>query len=1225
MTSSRTTAQVPDEEKLVWNLLIRDFYWVPPEDGTVRVHQPRRKVVGGKPKFQLFEVMFATLLARLRPNYEWSVTPNRADDGTDFVGRSSFLHSEALGIDACITVGGQCKKADGAQSSGRVSESLIKMRVAENPTFFLVALASNVRKERLSEMQSRLQIALNRDCHILQRREIEALLAAQLDALHSLLTDALAPDEAERVQAYLKARSLPRSDTYEILAKAPRRVLAGEPFVVDAEVRGVTDLAGGLRLRWRSATGGDETTGVVSLIGPLGADRATGALLSRAAAHDDNPLASRVQVQFVSYAVGERRMGTLELVTGEAESAIVIATRALDAVRIVENVRPRFYAAPFREVLAALDDASDAARAGAVETVAVIGSGGAGKSRVVEEFSLEVSRRGGSVVLARQANTLDYPRRLFANLLIGLTRPQHDAADLSAAVLSRIAGYDVALAAAGASTVTGLIGSSGKSGGEMDDQHLISILLLLVRAVTRQRTLVLHLQDLHWCTADVLSLLERFLWQLEHVHGGPRTEGSGHGLVLVLEGRVGEEFTNASGGWSTRAFEAMLERLGRPVLRCAPFTPAQSEEFTRRLFEDRHSAHRLTPATLLDLQLSVATLIHRSAAGNPFHILEQLKLLKHRGAVVQNSATGLHYLVRPDAVDEAMPATVAEAIRARWRYLRVSKPALAYLVWATALLSERVPGLLFRQLWSTLAPEHGLEEIEAAEFLNLSPDPAAAVTLRHENYFQTLRQIEIPPEARARVLTVYRGWLATISQPTAQQRFDLARILLASESPDFLGVAELLVGAATQAESTGDGRLARRVLGTLLDEVCWPRPDLFLADRAAFLSVCRNEVRLCRGMMGLGERERAAQRLTALDEQIQRWMQQPAQGGQPSNETLQLARWSVQVLLIRILMNHRQPSRAAELARDAVAEFDARRAAGLCTDADAWNRAELDLCRAHSVALALAGDLDGALEAGNRAIPLAGDDDDGLDALATHANILLVRDPAEAERLLRETLGRAAHLPETSQTRIHLALNLPMCLIMRAHRERQGDPERLGHRLDEALSLLTPLFRGLIELGRLAQAAAAALLIGLVHTLRDSVEDVAWYGDAVNAAARARQMETLWRSHINLASSMYRRGHDHQRVGEHARAAYEILSDTLSPYAEPETSHRFALIRVPLAQAIRFMLLAGDPAAIRGLERFPTLQDCFATPFENGVLRDDRGGLPSEPWLREGEYDYVIY
>ena len=96
----------------------------------------------------------------------------------------------------------------------------------------------------------------------------------------------------------------------------------------------------------------------------------------------------------------------------------------------MENVRPRFYSEPVRTVMRALDDAWEAAQSGAVEAVAVVGSGGAGKSRVVEEFSLEVRRRGDCVVAAKQANTLDYPRRLFANLLVALTSPE-ETADLA--------------------------------------------------------------------------------------------------------------------------------------------------------------------------------------------------------------------------------------------------------------------------------------------------------------------------------------------------------------------------------------------------------------------------------------------------------------------------------------------------------------------------------------------------------------------------------------------------------------------------------------------------------------------------------------------------------------------------------------------------------------------------------------------------------------------------
>lgn len=1228
MPASQAAADDAAEEKLVWELLIHDFPWNPPDGGPVSVHRPQRKRIDGKIKFQLFEVAFTTLMSRLRPDYHWFVTPRQGDGGTDFIGRTQFLASEALGIKACITVGGQCKKHEGRDPFDRVAGSLTKMRASENPTFFLVALASNLTRERLNTYQQILQTSLHCDCHILQRREIEALLAAHLDSVSPLLREALTPHEAERVEQYLKGRALPAAGLYDLSARAPQRVLAGQPFEVAVDIRGVVEAGGGVRLRWRPGSP-DQVDGDadgVTLVGPVGADHPRGAPVTRSTTHDDDPLASQLHLQLVSYAVGRRALGVLQLLAGGPDAPVVLAERALGQVQIVENVRPRFYDAPVRPVLRALDEAWEAAHAGAVKAVAVTGSGGAGKSRVVEEFALEVRRRGECVVSAKQANTLDYPRRLFVNLLVGLTSPATEG-DLAEAVLSRIAGYDAALADAAAATVRGLVGSTGRSGGGIDDEKLVAVLLMLVRRVTRQRALLLHLQDLHWCTADVLELLERLLWQLEHLHGGARGADDGHGLLVVLEGRVGEEFETAHGAWSTRTFEAAVKRLGRPnVVRCDPYTPQQSRNFTRRLFEESHSANRRTPTALLDLQASVAERIDQAGGGSPFHILEQLKLLKHRGAVVQNPETGLHYIVRPDAVDGALPPTVAAAIEARWNYLRSEKPALAQLVWAAALLSERIPAPLFRRLWSALAPRATQEEIEATEFLAVAAGADAAWALRHENYFQTLRRLELLPEERARVLEVYAAWYGEIGQPTAQQRYDLARIHLAGQAPDFQRIAALLREARTQAEAAGDIRLFRRVLGTLLDDVCWPRADLFSAGEPSFLALCDDEVQLCHAMVGLGERDDALQRLERLDGEIEARMREAAHAGRVV-DALQLKRFVLRVASVGILMNNRQPARAAQISAAAVADFTTRRNAGLDVQSAPWRALELELCYIHSVALALAGDVDGALEAGERAVALAregGAGDRALEVVSTYANILLARDPGRSEQLLRETAARAAHLPEGGHTRMDITLNLAMCLIVLAHRDGAGDPARAAARLDEALGLLKPLFTRTVELGWLADAAAAALLVGLVHALRGDGADVGWFADAVNAAARSRQMETLWRAQLNLASSMHRAGDDPRKVGEHARAAYEILADTLAPFAQPELSHRFRLVRVPLAQAVRFLVEVGDPTGERALAQLPALQACFADPHAPR-LRDDRGGFTSHEWLRVDGYDYVIY
>lgn len=96
-------------EKRAWNLLTVDFPWDPPEDFGVKVRREGGTSVGPA-RLQVFEVAVAAVFARLRPDYEWYVTPNLPDGGSDFIGRQQFLMDEALDIAAAITIGGQCKK-----------------------------------------------------------------------------------------------------------------------------------------------------------------------------------------------------------------------------------------------------------------------------------------------------------------------------------------------------------------------------------------------------------------------------------------------------------------------------------------------------------------------------------------------------------------------------------------------------------------------------------------------------------------------------------------------------------------------------------------------------------------------------------------------------------------------------------------------------------------------------------------------------------------------------------------------------------------------------------------------------------------------------------------------------------------------------------------------------------------------------------------------------------
>ena len=80
---------------------------------------------------------------------------------------------------------------------------------------------------------------------------------------------------------------------------------------------------------------------------------------------------------------------------------------------------------------------------------------------------------------------------------------------------------------------------------------------------------------------------------------------------------------------------------------------------------------------LLELQRSLIDRIDRSAGGNPFHSLEQVRLLRERGIIGLNSATGLLFMIQPEPVGSDLPESVLASIEVRWQYLRERKPELA--------------------------------------------------------------------------------------------------------------------------------------------------------------------------------------------------------------------------------------------------------------------------------------------------------------------------------------------------------------------------------------------------------------------------------------------------------------------------------------------------------------------------------------------------------------------
>jgi hypothetical protein len=1213
------------QELRIWKLLTGDFYWCVPADFPVQVFG-RLKANESKPaRLQIFEIAVAAIFSQLRPEYRWHVTENRPDRGLDFIGEIRFLDDSQLGIAAAITIGGQCKKRSGTKKNiaDELLPSLDRMRKNINPTFFVVALSARVAEGKLQEAREALEESQRRHCHILDRDQIEGLFSDHLGILSRILHEALSVADAREIIEYFEANAGKRG-VGSLEFQAPARVLAGVPFRIAVTVRSPLLATGDIRLWWRarSETASHESHGSITLIAPINADSVLGAPCEANSTPGD-PLGAQISIELISYCVGKVGLGEVTVGRDGNSSGGHVRTVDLGTIQVIENVRPRFFERPFRFALTTLSDEYERAVSRGVASVAVTGAGGSGKSRLCEEFSLEKRRRGSQLVQAKQTKTLNDPHRILADLLIGLAGPGPGFGSPADAVVHAVSQYDANLADRAAPAIRSIAGMSNEHSGKTADQEILSAILLLIHAKIRCAPLIIHLQDLHWSTADTLSLLGRLVWQLEMLYKsdtGPPIP-PGRGVFFIFEGRNWESQVIDSELWSTRTFEIFLEKLGCSIICCPAFDALESLEFVRRLFENRHSASRLIDPALLELQAALAEEINRTAGGNPFHTLEQIKLLKQRRVLDQNPETGLLYMVQPTADQSALPDEVFKLIQLRWQYLKSRKPELAMLLWASALLEDRIPGPLFRHLWRSLRPSLSLAEIDATGFLWTGTNDQSEVSFRHENYFQSLRRLEIEPTQQKNVIEIYNQWFAQARQLDAANQFRWARILMKSRSPDAQRIRSLLRSALAGAQRRSDLSLARRVLTTLLDFSWNFQPAM---EMRLFLKYCRDEISLCRSLLS-SERVEAGQRITLLRSRIRERLPEQALKAR-TIEALQFLTLTADILHADILFNDRQPARAAEIAEQAIADIRAMSAGLSAAQRSTWRKLEMDALHSFAVALALGGEIDAAVSASEQAVNISRESPDlfSFSLMSTYANILLARDLEASEALLRQCFVRASSGTDFDALDT-VAINLGMTLLLQGYRLQGSEASQADTKLTEASRLLISVFTRSFRVGRYPDAAASALLLGIVAALRNEDDEISWFAQAITAAARGGQMETLWRSHLNLATSLHRRkGKFIETIRDHARATLHILQDTLSPYAEPDRSARFQWVRIPLAQAVRFLIESGDDAGPAALERYPALRRCFQDP-ERGVLQSDRGGFRSHEWVTIGQWDYVIF
>ncbi|HEY0310946.1 MAG TPA: AAA family ATPase [Allosphingosinicella sp.] len=1199
----------------VWDLMTRDLKLAAEElvSAGIETEVPPRSGAYAERQYQIFEVVTAIVFSKLRPDYRWSVSPRSKDGGIDFVGRSDFLKSIPLGIDASIIIGGQCKKRNRAgKLLDELAGSLIAMGRRLRPTFFIAVVSARLSEERVTSAKRDLEGELRRHCHIFDRRGIEALIADQIDAVAPILRAGLSKPQSDGVVRYFSRRGGSKFSLH--VAPAARSMQAGAPFRLVVDIRHQGAGSAPLRLRWVPGPSGPAPT----LVAPVGGDFPEGAPLSLGKDPID-PFADRLELEFLTYSVGVIPLGSVE-VQGPGS----ISTRAtLPDVEVMPNLRPRFYATPYRRQLEAITEALGHAEAGEPTVLAVLGNGGSGKTRLCQEAGLEGRRRGAEYITAEQVVSIERPYRIFAELLIALAGPSLSSEDPAADVLADLSRLQPPLAERARPLITALVGSTGKATID-DDQLLLSCFVLLAVARSQSKPLIIHLQNLHWCTGEALEFVERLIWQLQRaaLGDGVNSQRRRIPILFLLEGRTHEQRHSMDRRWSTRAFEEFLDGLKCRRIRCPHLDDPESAAFVRRLFEEPWSADRQLPESFTEAQEELIVTLCRTSGGNPFHILEHLRLLKQSGLIGLSPVTGLAYLTQPVVGQIEFSTDVIETIRARWIYLASHAREAALLVAAAAMFEDRLPTRLFTSLWRRLAPALSRPEVLSLELFRFpeGETDSGDVGFRHENYFHALHELPLGEQDRRAILASYLDWFETNPGDDPDLIFLEARVRLqAHRGPDERAAA-LLRRAVEVGRNQAKPAVAARAITTLLDEFMWAPGRVEALDADGLVAVCDDELALCAYLITAGRRDVAGRR---VDRALERLGGLPAIDQGDSASPLELQRMRLLAMSARIKFNDGQPIQAAAISGGLV-----RRLERLGASPDEAGAAARDLVmevlQVHAVAAALAGDLELAREASGRATSLAlaivPATPHAVDVVSCHGNIMSAFDA----RAALDILLRCAAMPGADEadqpTLMRLKINTDLVRIVLAYEERDRAPGRSAELLAEAWESLSAVHRLASALGRFSTAAAAALLLGLAATLRGD-ESTRWFAEAVTGASRGRQLETLWRSQINLAHSLDCAG---RSPLESAAAAMGLLEQSLDDIPDPDKSPRFRLVAVPLAAAARYCIVAGDPRGAAILERFPALRHLFVD-VAGGVLRPDRGGFASHEWLRVGGRDYVLY
>src|SRR5947209_577466 len=266
------------------------------------------------------------------------------------------------------------------------------------------------------------------------------------------------------------------------------------------------------------------------------------------------------------------------------------------------------------------------------------------------------------------------------------------------------------------------------------------------------------------------------------------------------------------------------------------------------------SQERKVPRELIPHQEELLQTILRFGEGSPFHMIEQIKLLRHHRIIDQNTRTGLLFLSQQVPESLHIPTDVRTLIRRRFAYIQERWPNVAVLIRSVALLSDRISSDLFQELRSRLCPGASLDLVAKSDFLSLPHGTKGEVRFRHENYYQVLKDTELVE--RDTIVEIYREWLEA-QENSAETLFQRGCVASQASRPNSDVIRALFLQSWNLLESQKKYPMSARVLEHLLSFFPASNPSLPQLGSIRFNEFVKYRSLLAKRIMWTGDWEHA--------------------------------------------------------------------------------------------------------------------------------------------------------------------------------------------------------------------------------------------------------------------------------------------------------------------------------------------------------------------------------